>query len=316
MPATDTSTGTTPDGTVPATDGTVPTADATAGVAGDGTAAAGTDAALTDTMTDPAGLGGTLTDVSGGTTPTTDSTLDQTITSGQQGETVDTITSDTTGSTTPTTDTTTSSGGGDTTTTDPGTEPVGGGRSQVEYGSGSTWTWGIWETSGVMDGSWVNDSAVLSSADYQTLVTQSTTYNLTGSGVSEAIVEVGTTRNTLSGSCTMNVTIGNNVTPTWDGTFMLSGSGCTLDFGANGNIQSGGNLTGNPYYFTLQAAGVASPFGINHITSSDISGNLYGPLVGTPPNQKPSGVVGNYFFGCDNGVGTARVGGFFRSPLN
>jgi len=206
-------------------------------------------------------------------------------------------------------------GTGDTTPPDETPPEEGGGTESVfvSQGSGDDYEWGTWELNGDYTGIEVfsPNNAVISASDFDDIV-MGTEYTLTGSGSAGALINYGGETRFVSGSCGLDVLIGNNVTPTWTGNFDMNNAlSDTLTFDASGTIQDGNAMVGNldTYDMTVNS----QSFGMGNVTDESFDGALLGPGTGDPPI---SGAMLNFFIDNDNGVATVNgVAGADLSPV-
>lgn len=175
-------------------------------------------------------------------------------------------------------------------------------------GQGADWSWGTWYVNGLLDRvDFYYNANILSVADYQAIQSGATRYNLTGDGSAAAVIEYAGTKNRVTGTCNLNVQVGNSITPCWDGSFAMDNTaGDSLNFGAAGNIQTDGGLTGNQTSYQMKVKD--RTFYRHEITAESISGNLVGPSGAV----RPTGAIGAYHF--EHGA-TATVDGGFGADL-
>lgn len=185
------------------------------------------------------------------------------------------------------------------------------------YRSGTDWQWGIWDDmNGVVhhvEFGAKTPASVLSPSAFETIRTFSKLYNLSGIGDAAAVITHGGGNKFVQGNSSLNVQVGQSVVPTWTGTFDMGNRvGDKLNFGAQGAIQSGGQLsgqlTGNQTTYSLKVNG--TDFARHTITSERIDGNLLGP--GTDP-APITGAIGEFHF--EHG-GAATVHGGFGADLH
>ncbi|MFH0909702.1 MAG: FecR family protein [bacterium] len=214
-------------------------------------------------------------------------------------------------------------GGGSGGRVPPGSHIVSVGPSvEAASGSGLDWSWGIWASRIVyVDAAGVQhtvvrytpkaDSLKLDPADALAIATGNILYNLHGVGDAGATVVRGDRSAVLDGTATIDVNIGQGISPTWTGDFgMQDTSGNALQFQVNGIIGTGGDLQappGNPVNYNLNALGFQST---TPPTSSHIGGNLVGP--GTGPNPINGAIVE---FSFDHGPGNPIVHGVGGADL-
>jgi hypothetical protein len=176
-------------------------------------------------------------------------------------------------------------------------------------GGGVDWSWGIWATAGVYDKVDFTAKNPLSSADLA-VVTRGVSRTLSGSGDAAAIINHAGSSELVQGNCNINVQVGGNANPTWDGTIgtgaapLSDGKGDSLYFSATGSIQSDGKLTGNQTSYSMTVHGTT--FDRSTISSESFNGNLVG--VGGI-----SGAVATFSF---NHGGVATVNGGFGADLH
>ena len=175
----------------------------------------------------------------------------------------------------------------------------------VSMGGGTDWSWGYWELSGVPQSVSFSGNAI-APVDFDAIVAGSTLYNLTGSGAAGAIVREGSYAALVQGTCNLGVQIGQNVSPTWNGSFSMANGGDSLNFSASGIFAAGNTLTGSPISYTMVVNG--STYDNGSITYSGFNGALTGAGTG-----KPTGIFGSFDF--DHG-GAASAQGGFGSDLN
>jgi len=190
------------------------------------------------------------------------------------------------------------------------TDAGGGGATSVftSRGGGTDWSWGVWETGGLVDKVDFTSPAIISAADAQTIIDGTTLHDLSGSGSAAATIQYGGAVKLVEGSADLSVQIGNRIAPTWDGIFSMNNlDGDTLTFDASGTIQRDGTLTGNQTGYSMQVNGAG--FDRNSITAETIGGNIVGPGSGATPI---TGAIGTFHF--EHG-GSATVDGGFGSDL-
>jgi hypothetical protein len=187
----------------------------------------------------------------------------------------------------------------------------GGGPTSVytERGGGTDWSWGVWETDGILDKVEFKSSSIISATDIQAIMDGATRYDLTGSGTAAAVIRYAGASKLVEGTADLFVQIGNSIAPNWDGTFSMNNiDGDSLDFDASGTIQRDGLLTGNQTAYSMLVNGAS--FDRSSITAESITGHLVGPgASATPPI---TGAIGSFHF--DHG-GTATVDGGFGSDI-
>jgi len=175
------------------------------------------------------------------------------------------------------------------------------------------WSWSVWEENG-MPVSVCFSGTAIAPVDFDAIAAGATLYNLTGSGVSGAIVREGGYSALVQGTCGLGVQIGNKVTPSWNGSFAMANGSDSLNFTASGFFQAGNTLSldGSPISYTMVVKGTtydnsqpAQPGDPLPITSSTFSGALVGPGTGPTPI---TGVFGSFFF--DHGGYASAQGGF------
>ncbi len=174
-------------------------------------------------------------------------------------------------------------------------------------GGGTDWDWGTWALDGVVDAVSINNMAPITAA-FDSIANGATLYNLSGNGTAAAVITHNGTHALVEGSVNLNVQVGASVAPNWDGTFgMNNGSGDSLNFGAAGNIQSSGEFSGSPYWYSMQVQG--QPFNAASITSANMDGNLAGPGSGGNPITGATGT-----FTVEHGPNTS-VDGIFGTDV-
>ncbi len=184
-------------------------------------------------------------------------------------------------------------------------------RIFVPRDGGSDWSWGDWETGGVIDSYEFASASVLAVADYASIVAGAKVYALSGVGVAAASILHNGSTAAVEGPCTLSVVVGGGLAPTWDGSFVeANGNGDSLKFDAEGTIESDGRLTGNHSAgsYSMKVHGVS--FGENTISVEQIGGRLVGSGSGATPI---TGTVGNYSFSHG---GQATVNGGFGADLH
>jgi hypothetical protein len=176
-------------------------------------------------------------------------------------------------------------------------------------GGGVDWSWGVWATDGVYDKVTFTAKNPLSSADLA-VVTMGVSQRLSGSGDAAALINHAGVNELVKGNCNLNVQVGGELNPTWDGTIgtgaapLTDSKGDSLYFSASGSIQSDGKLTGNQTAYSMTVHGTT--FDRSSISSESINGSLLG--VGGI-----SGAVGTFSF---NHGGVATVNGGFGADLH
>ena len=176
-------------------------------------------------------------------------------------------------------------------------------------GAGTDWDWGRWDLNGMVQSVQVRSPSILSAANYQSIVNGATIYNLTGVGTAAAVLQNAGLKKLVSGSATLNVSVGQGRLPSWTGSFNMNNTaGDNLNFAVDGTITTVGQLQGATTAYSLMVNG--SSFGQNSITAESIQGNLVGPGSGAKPI---TGAIGNYHFEHGN---AAMVDGIFGADLN
>jgi hypothetical protein len=182
---------------------------------------------------------------------------------------------------------------------------------------GGSWTWGVWADGTVQYNA---DSSFgfefLSSSDYS-IISAVPSRTLTGTGDAGAAINGPGYSNTLVGKAmdgngvTINVTIGSSVTPAWDATFKLTGSGGdSLRFDGAGSIDSGGALTLSSISgYTLTANSVTYGSG-TFSAAPTLSGSFITPKPPLSPDI--AGVAGSFRFQHTPGI---TVNGAFGADL-
>lgn len=182
----------------------------------------------------------------------------------------------------------------------------------------NTWEWGIWASGTVQykaNGAFGYE--FLPASEYQSIVAATASTLLIGSGDAGAVINGPGGYNsqiTGIGGVTIEVLVGNSVTPAWGGTFMLSGGSDSLSFTVDrmsngGLIDVNGVLSLNPAVplaaYSLTANG--STYNAGSLGSSSINGSL---IKDSPPIA-PSirGVAGSFTF-QHPGPGIAVNGAF------
>ena len=153
---------------------------------------------------------------------------------------------------------------------------------------GADWLWGVWMNNGrVVDIENRTDSPV----DLNTLMDYATSteqYHLQGDGSAGALISGNGKRSAVQGDCRINVWTGETGAPTWDGSFIMGGTGGaagssdSLSFQADGSIRQNGRMVGSITDYNLYFNG--SQYGINSILAESI----YGQLVGNGSSTRPS----------------------------
>jgi len=182
----------------------------------------------------------------------------------------------------------------------------------VSHGSGSDYEWGTWELDGQYTGIEIfsPNNAEISASDFDTIASDPIVYSMSGSGSGGALIDyMGETR-FVSGSFDLNVLIGDNNVPTWDGSASFANDQSdSLNFDASGTIQSGNEMIGNLDYYNMTVNGAVFSFG--DVTDESFSGCLLGPGVGSTPPI--TGAKLEFFI--DNNNGEAVVHGVAGSDL-
>lgn len=176
--------------------------------------------------------------------------------------------------------------------------------------------WSVYEDGSVSySGNRYSGAAILTASEYQVIAGGANTYNLSGSGDAGAIISHtarGTTR-TVSGTCSLDVSVGYGVTPRWGGTFnMNNAGGDSLNFSVS--PASGGTITAEG---VLQLRSLASyslvvdgaAYGQGTLTSHSVEGRLIKPGYGSGPI---SAAGGQFRFGHGS---SATVKGAFGADL-
>jgi len=177
-------------------------------------------------------------------------------------------------------------------------------------GSGTDWSWGVWDTDGVYNKVEFSSSKILTSAQVQAAIASGANpYTLTCSGAAAAIITHAAQNALVSGPCGLAIEVGYSTTPTWDGSFdMINSGGDALNFTAQGNIHSDGSLSGGQTSYSMKVHGTT--FDRATISSHSIQGNVFGPSAGGKPI---GGAVGSFNF--QHG-GSATVNGGFGVNAN
>ena len=169
----------------------------------------------------------------------------------------------------------------------------------------NTWEWGIWQSGTVQ---YKANSAFgyefLPAAEYQAIIAATASMTLSGSGQAGAVINgPGGYSGQMNGSVSIEVLVGNSVTPAWGGEFMLSGGGDSLNFIVSrlapegqyvGSIDINGALSLNPVVplvgYSLTVNG--SPYNIGSLGSSSVNGSL----IKESPPVAPAirGVAGSF----------------------
>lgn len=206
--------------------------------------------------------------------------------------------------------------------TDPPVEfPVIGDVVTTPRGGGRDWSWGSWEREDILgqnaDGTPITRTLGgaevsgnrLSPAEFQALAANGTPRTLTGTGIAAAGVTQGDQSRLLTGTSDINVLIGGNVTPNWEGTFSLgSSAGDSLGFAANGVLDaSDGTVETGAGSYRLNAFG--SSYGQSSLTENKVDAGLVG--------NKADGVTGSIgTFQFKHGAGKPSVDGVFGADVN
>jgi hypothetical protein len=175
----------------------------------------------------------------------------------------------------------------------------------VPMGGGLDWSWGAWDDQGTIVGVSVNGNNI-TPPDFAAIATGAMTYNLSGSGDAAAVITDGPAKKFLTGSSTLNIQVGNNVTPIWFGNFNMANGPDSLTFSASGTILNDGGLSGSPNSYNLTVGG--SSFGLGSLIGQGIAGHLVGPGSGPTPI---TGAKGDFFF--DHGG--VQANGIFGADL-
>ena len=165
------------------------------------------------------------------------------------------------------------------------------------------WEWGVWAVPGQSPDSVVfKGNSIIADADVAALYVGGI-FNLQGTGDSAAIITHGGQNTYVSGSCTLNVSIG-NAAGSWSAQSALNGSGASLNYNITGTIDASGVLHGSivgttDYLLTIGGSNYTTP------ETQTIHANLTGAGAINPP----TGIFGNFTFTHDGGATTVR-GGF------
>lgn len=161
--------------------------------------------------------------------------------------------------------------------------------TRVAHAIGQDWLWGIW-SDGTMDhsGTW------LAQTDIQEIAAGAQLYDLAGTGNAGAMLEHGGESKLVTGSCQLNLQIGQSVTPMLGGAFSLGNTdGDVLVFDVMGHVGTDGKFLSNQTAaYAMQVGGV--PFDQASLTGQRIECGLVGPAGAAVPPI--TGAVGDFTF--------------------
>lgn len=177
--------------------------------------------------------------------------------------------------------------------------------TRVADAIGADWLWGIW-SDGTMDhsGTW------LAQTDFAQIAADTQLYDLAGTGNAGAMLQHNGKSKLVTGSCQLNLQVGQRVTPMLSGAFNLSNTdGDLLVFDVLGHVGADGKfLSNNSATYAMRVGNV--PFDQASLTGQRIEAGLVGPgLASVPPI---TGAVGDFTFLHGS---LARADGRFGSDL-
>ncbi len=186
----------------------------------------------------------------------------------------------------------------------------------------TSWEWGIWASGTVQyKPNTAFDYEFLPAAEYQSIIAATASRTLSGFGDAGAAINgPDGYRNQITGigGVSLDVLIGNAVTPAWGGSFTLSGGGDSLtfsvDIGLNGGlIGADGTLSLNPAVplstYSLTVGGI--PYDAASLGTSAVEGKLI--KAGPPAVPDIVGAAGSFTF--QHPTPGIRVNGAFGADL-
>ena len=174
----------------------------------------------------------------------------------------------------------------------------------VLRGGGTDWQWGIWETAAGTPLRSEFSGTSMDQSDWSAILSGPTAYNLSGMGTSFALVRHNGVTRTLEGTCNFSINAG-GMTPGTPANLYASidlnnGAGDFLQIGLSGIVSSSDNISVLPAGYSLTVDG--------QTFDTFTLGNVSGYLVGHPPIELPTGIVGQ--FAIEHGTDASVWGGF------
>lgn len=181
----------------------------------------------------------------------------------------------------------------------------------IASGSGSDWSWGVWEQTDILNENGDRRVSLTTQLNSQAVTKRAMNNLISGTPVElngRIVAGAGLTQGNQSalllsdgGANTFSLIAGNTLLrPVWEGAFSLGNSaGDQLVFRANGNVEANGSFSAQASSYTLQAFG-------NSYTREGLTGNnIGGTLVG---ESTVTGASGDFVFRHGSGP---RVNGVF-----